>query len=70
MERLGWAVWSDQCLEVCKGSSVDRLVGQYHCLESDASYYMEPAEVTEKGFWICCEGLLEGAGSPSRSESQ
>ena len=39
-------VWSDQRLEVGRGSG---LVGQSHHLESDAGYYREPMEVTEKG---------------------
>ena len=39
---------TDLCLAVGRGSSVDRLEGQYPCLRSDASYYTEPVEVTEE----------------------
>ena len=52
---------------VVRGGSIKRLVGQYHHLESDASDYREPVEVTEKGgsmeeFWhaeheACCSVL-------------
>ena len=42
-------MWSDHRFEIGRGSSIDRLVGQYKHLESDASYYREPMEVTEKG---------------------
>ena len=38
-----------QCLEVGRGSSIDRLVCQHHHLESDASYNREPVEVPEEG---------------------
>ena len=39
----------DQSLEVGRGSSIDRLVSQYHRLESVAGYYTEPVEVAEEG---------------------
>ena len=42
-------MWLDQRLEVDWGSSIDRLVCQYHHLESDASYYREPMEVSKEG---------------------
>ena len=32
-----------------RGSSIGSLVGKHHCLESDASCYREPVEVTEEG---------------------
>ena len=42
-------MWSDQRLEVGRGSSIDHLVGQYPHLVSDASEYREPVEVPEEG---------------------
>jgi len=35
-------------MEVGRGSSADSLIGQYQCLESNASDYREPVEVTEE----------------------
>ena len=49
MEGASWGVWFDQRLEVGRGSSIDRLVCQYHHLESDAGCYREPVEVPEEG---------------------
>ena len=40
---------SDQRLDVGRGRSIGRLVGQYYHLDSDTSYYREPMEVMEKG---------------------
>ena len=42
-------MWFDQSLEVGRGSSINRLVCQYHRFESDAGYYREPVEVVEEG---------------------
>ena len=42
-------MWSDQSLEVGRGSSMDRLVDQYHGLEPDAGCYKEPVEVVDMG---------------------
>ena len=53
------------------------LVGRYRHLESDASCYREPVEVTEerrghvgglRQVWMRCRGLMAAAGSPARSE--
>ena len=41
-------MWFDHRLEVGRGSSIARLVCQYHHFESDASYYREPMEVPEE----------------------
>ena len=47
--ELSWGVWFDQRLEVGRGSSIDRLVCQYHHLKPDASYYRGPVEMAEEG---------------------
>jgi len=71
-------------LEVGRGSSADSLVGQYQCLESNASDYKEPVDVGEEGgynfgklntrraaaFWNCCKGLIAEARSPTRRKLQ
>jgi len=73
-------------LWVGRGSSIDSLVGQYQCLESNASDYREPVEVAQKevswenfgklntrraaAFWMCCKSLIAEAGSPARRELQ
>lgn len=41
-----WAMWSDQCLEVVRRSSVDVLECQHHHLELDAGSNKKPVEVT------------------------
>ena len=49
MEGSSWDVCFNQCLEVDRSDSIDRLVCQYHHLESNASDYREPVEVPEEG---------------------
>jgi len=39
-------------MEVGRTSSADNLVGQYQCLESNASNYREPVEVAEEGGYM------------------
>ena len=41
-------MWFNQRLEVGRSGSIDRLVCQYHDLESNASDYREPVEVPEE----------------------
>ena len=64
-------MWFEQCLEVGEGSSIDRLVGQIHHLESDTSDYREPVEgPEEEGHTggIRCKGLIAEGRESSQDE--
>ena len=59
-----WGVWSPQCLEVDRCSSVDSLEGQHHRLELDVGRNVKPAEVTEE------EVTWENLDKPQLSEKK
>jgi len=80
LAEVGWGIGSEYFLEVGRDSSADSHEGQYQCLESNASDYREPVEVTEEGFtwenldklntrraaafWMRCKGLITQGVQP------